>query len=235
MRRLVQSILIFGALGAGLSVVAAWGLVMIEQPGRAAGALNRVERRETVISPQGWRRGAWRSESFSESQWFFSTDYGPVERDDDIPAWVGDPFWGSDDDLALHRAQRVATTTWMAHGWPLRCVRHVSAIEHGGYQGRDLIPPLRTFSRSEILVRMGPIACSLGYDPIWPGLLVNTAFYGAILWGLWVGPGALRRGLRRRRGACVRCGYDLRGGEGSDGAPAVCPECGAGETRRIGG
>jgi hypothetical protein len=59
---------------------------------------------------------------------------------------------------------------------------------------------------------------------LWPGLLANTAFYGVILWALWSTPGAVLRGLRRRRGSCVRCGYDLRGAE----AGAGCPECGDG-------
>jgi hypothetical protein len=66
----------------------------------------------------------------------------------------------------------------------------------------------------------------LPWHPIWPGLLANTAFYGVIGWALWFTPGAVRRGLRRRRGACVRCGYDLRGAEVIPEAGAACPECG---------
>jgi hypothetical protein len=64
----------------------------------------------------------------------------------------------------------------------------------------------------------------LPLHPLWPGLLLNTAFYGVICWAVWFVPGAVRRGLRKRRGTCVRCGYDLRGG-----ALAACPECGAGD------
>jgi hypothetical protein len=62
----------------------------------------------------------------------------------------------------------------------------------------------------------------LPLDPVWPGFLINTAFYAMVLWALCATPPAIRRGLRRRRGACMRCGYDLRGGE-----RASCPECGA--------
>ncbi len=56
---------------------------------------------------------------------------------------------------------------------------------------------------------------------ILPGCLINTLFYGAILWALWSAPFATRRLIRKRRGRCVRCGYDLRHAEHD-----VCPECG---------
>lgn len=79
--------------------------------------------------------------------------------------------------------------------------------------------------------------------PLWLGLVLNSTFYGAILCGLWFGPNMIRRGVRRRRGLCVGCGYDLRGSEMSGesssdsevgsvvpprrGDERVCPECGA--------
>jgi len=59
-------------------------------------------------------------------------------------------------------------------------------------------------------------------SPRWPGLLLDTAFYAAILWTAFVGRSALVRTLRRRAGRCAVCGYDLRGLQ-----PGVkCPECG---------
>ncbi|MCZ6850308.1 MAG: hypothetical protein O7F17_01560 [Planctomycetota bacterium] len=58
--------------------------------------------------------------------------------------------------------------------------------------------------------------------PIWAGFAVNTIFYAAILWLIIPGPFALRRHLRRKRGLCVACGYDLRHAEHD-----ACPECGA--------
>ena len=57
--------------------------------------------------------------------------------------------------------------------------------------------------------------------PIWPGFAVNTLFYAAILWLVMLGPFALRRLIRRRRGLCPACGYDLRHAE-----HVACPECG---------
>ncbi len=63
--------------------------------------------------------------------------------------------------------------------------------------------------------------------PMWPGFAINTIFYAAILWGLTLGPFTAcritRRIVRRRRGHCIKCGYDLRG-EFESG----CSECGLG-------
>ena len=61
--------------------------------------------------------------------------------------------------------------------------------------------------------------------PFLPGFVFNSLFYGGILWLLLPGPFVLwrfiRRHLRRRRGLCPACGYDLRHGEHE-----ACPECG---------
>ncbi len=58
--------------------------------------------------------------------------------------------------------------------------------------------------------------------PTWPDFAINTAFYAAILWLLTLGPFTARRMIRRKRGHCINCGYDLRGAEHK-----ACPECGA--------
>jgi hypothetical protein len=62
---------------------------------------------------------------------------------------------------------------------------------------------------------------------IYPGLAGNLALHSAIWAALFFTPRALRRHLRRRRGHCINCGYDLRG---NDATP--CPECGHFDTAR---
>jgi hypothetical protein len=47
------------------------------------------------------------------------------------------------------------------------------------------------------------------------------AWLGAFLQRLWFAPAVLRRQIRRARGRCLACGYDLKGA-----TLAVCPECG---------
>ncbi len=61
----------------------------------------------------------------------------------------------------------------------------------------------------------------LPVQPVWPNFAVNTILYAAILWLIIPGPFVLRRLIRRRRGLCPKCGYDLRHGEHQ-----ACPECG---------
>lgn len=54
--------------------------------------------------------------------------------------------------------------------------------------------------------------------PYWP--IVVLASLLPLWWSASL-PAAIRRRLRRRRGQCLRCGYDLRGGHD------LCPECGS--------
>lgn len=61
--------------------------------------------------------------------------------------------------------------------------------------------------------------------PMWPGFAINTLLYALIAWllirGRFVARHYSRREIRRRRGRCLKCGYDLRGEY-----DAGCPECG---------
>ncbi len=66
-----------------------------------------------------------------------------------------------------------------------------------------------------------PFARVLPLRPIWPDFAVNSLFYATLLWLLFPGSFALRRLIRRRRGLCLACGYDLRHAEHE-----ACPECG---------
>ncbi len=56
---------------------------------------------------------------------------------------------------------------------------------------------------------------------LWLGFAINTAFYAVLLLMLWLSPFFVRRVIRRKRGRCIKCGYDLRGA-----AHEACPECG---------
>ncbi|MCC6907003.1 MAG: hypothetical protein IT430_03595 [Phycisphaerales bacterium] len=56
----------------------------------------------------------------------------------------------------------------------------------------------------------------------WPGAIVNTLIYAAVLLALATLVRLSRQRLRVRRGHCPACNYDLRAT-----TTGVCPECGA--------
>ncbi|HWB18891.1 MAG TPA: hypothetical protein VG711_01210 [Phycisphaerales bacterium] len=57
------------------------------------------------------------------------------------------------------------------------------------------------------------------YTPMWPGFLVNSLFYGAIVWGIFAATFTMRRMIRRKQNLCSHCGYPI-------GVSDVCTECG---------
>ncbi len=59
------------------------------------------------------------------------------------------------------------------------------------------------------------------FYPLWPGLIANTLIYATLSLGMLTGLPAARRALRRRRGHCPMCNYNLTGN-----ATGRCPECG---------
>ena len=103
------------------------------------------------------------------------------------------------------------------HGWPLKAMCCVTTQDFGGaemvvHAGLRLPQTPRPSDRH-------PTALPL--RPLWPGFAINTLFYAAMLWLLWSTSFALRGVIRRHRGRCCACGYDLRGTDHK-----VCPECG---------
>jgi hypothetical protein len=64
------------------------------------------------------------------------------------------------------------------------------------------------------------------FVPVWPGFVINTILYAAVLWVVFATPGLIKRTRRRMlrgRGCCIHCGYDLRGQPADS---KTCPECG---------
>lgn len=115
-----------------------------------------------------------------------------------------------------------------ARGWPMVALYSCyDATPDRSYQWRivSVINGIR-------IDRTNPVNNSEASDqrlfplrPIWPGVIINTLFYGVLLWLVVPGPLALCRLLRTRRGLCMKCAYPI-------GAGAVCTECGAAVTPR---
>jgi hypothetical protein len=84
-----------------------------------------------------------------------------------------------------------------AQGWPFRALSQESS-----YRTRNL---------------------ALAFTPLWRGFVIDTLFYGAVWLGVFFGFASAKRAIRRKRGRCPRCGYDLRGDLATG-----CSECGWG-------
>jgi hypothetical protein len=111
-------------------------------------------------------------------------------------------------------------------GWPLRALRG----EH--WFGSDISNQNGLFGvwkptgiSPTLFARCGSIG--LAYQPIALGFAINTIFYAAMLWLLWVAPGKIRRFIRIRGHRCPACGYIIAPGTAAaspGGGP--CSECG---------
>ena len=98
-----------------------------------------------------------------------------------------------------------------AYGWPMLSMWYSVDAERDWQTGTVLARTSSgAFSDFEFPLRV------LG-----TGFAIDSAFYAATWFVLLSAPGMLRRYVRRRRGRCIKCGYDLRGNL-SQG----CPECG---------
>jgi hypothetical protein len=216
-RRIVRDIVAFGLMGLAVAYVVGWLGTAVEVQGQWL-----PWRSEQVVAdvegPVAVQTLRWRHRFFDAIQVMRTADAAQMKRWSAeagtgpgwLPAGLYAPAWpeASDEVFLVAHGQ----------GWPARsAMQWQMEPEPGG--------PL---IRSGGYFRFGPLW--LFWQPIWWGLAMNAAFYGSLLWLPWRGPRVVRRWGRRRRGACVRCGYDLRGTPASPGAGDArtpCPECGA--------
>ncbi len=118
----------------------------------------------------------------------------------------------------------------MRCGWPFRCLSrsydaYYRAGPNDGSEGSFDFEKTQwtwhVFGESLDSQQAGQRSLLLPLYPIWPGFVINTLFYAAILWLVAFAPLKFRRYLRHKRGQCIQCGYDLR-----RDVSAGCPECG---------
>ena len=119
-------------------------------------------------------------------------------------------------------------------GWPLRALQgelwlleledYPDVLPRWFFESRFAIANVRVFNSWR--GRMLKDNRLLAYLPVWPGFAMNTLIYAVILWLLTLGPFALRRLIRRRRGLCPKCAYPM-------GESAVCSECGKELPKRV--
>jgi hypothetical protein len=119
----------------------------------------------------------------------------------------------------VYNARDTRPLFFIQSGWPVRCFwgwdTFISSSTITG--DGDGLAPIPGW-----LDALHPIYLPLPHLPMWRGLLINTAIFGGVWFGVLFVPGLVRRVSRRRRGACMGCGYDLA----ATPAGQPCPECG---------
>ena len=112
----------------------------------------------------------------------------------------------------------IATGTY---GVPFRCMRSFIVASKG------TVPRLEREYEQLVITRSSrPFgrAFSVPLKPLWPGLLANIVFWAVAIVAACFVPVPIRALIRRCRGRCPGCGYDLRN-ELAKG----CSECGWGK------
>lgn len=233
MRRALWQCVKFGALGAVCSLAAGWTCVVAERlprQGSNPGVTEDGEPDRPMLESFGWNtvlpKGQLKLGEASDFDivyqwWARSNSFFGVRR-----TWFG----GSrniDSPCCIDPACSAFAVKTQA-GWPMLSLEGWQSAPVLRLTGFTHQSPWRTHRGLDLdrgAEGSGLVNVILPLRPLWPGLAINTIFYGAAIWMVWAGAGALRRGVRRRRGRCVRCNYDLRGR--ASGA-VVCPECGLG-------
>jgi hypothetical protein len=142
-----------------------------------------------------------------------------------VPAWAWWQLVGRYESDAHH----TDGLRWLAaFGWPFSALWYEYGLYLRGNTysegGVTVEVPWKRWSGRDYYVNQLPVI--IPYRPIWAGLILNTALHASLWWLVLFGPGITRRALRRRRGLCPRCAYDLH----ALPLASPCPECGRSPT-----
>ncbi|MCH8316684.1 MAG: hypothetical protein IIA64_11990 [Planctomycetes bacterium] len=224
MKRRLGKLVVFLLLGAIINVAVAWGILaatawfhFIDYPEQQMGAWppDRPEWEVELLSYAG--HASLVSDDYVNGY----TDYQLYRP---IRAWL--PSWAlcRSETPAVVNPPHSGALVEHATGWPLLALhsryRWTIGTNPRWMDRVDLIGPGIVVSTSR-QYRVAGLPFVLPLRPIWLGFAINTIFYAALLWLLTLGPFTARRMIRRKRGRCLKCGYDLRGADHE-----ACPECG---------
>jgi hypothetical protein len=114
-------------------------------------------------------------------------------------------------------------------GWPMRCLQGyrsgagdlTNAVHaYTWLRPRGFQTPWLAVSTPTGTIPAEPFRI-VPFRVILPGFLIDTLFYATIWGGMFFGFASAKRAIRRARGRCPMCGYDLRGA-----LDKGCSECG---------
>lgn len=129
---------------------------------------------------------------------------------------------------ATPKGRGTKTLRMAEYGWPVLMLRWHEIFDRGDgvpvelERGWFIDLPTPRFRAELTIVPSGvSIPRRLPLEPMWRGLAIGTAMYGSAVFVVVMMGKGLRMLVRKWRGRCPRCGYDLRGDLKSG-----CPECG---------
>jgi hypothetical protein len=221
MNRWTLRIILCLILGAITTVAVAWGVACSIAVQQLSDDYDAIDARQWLPDTDWF---VYREERFGttwvgsmrlrhQNEELWQSDPSPSDL---VPHWVTfDPPHVLFVENAVNSEHRGAE----GRGWPLRALWY----ETGGKLGRQT-----TRSSGGWIVGLPSDADdkyerALPLRPIWPGFVIDTLFYAAIWFGVFFGFASAKRAIRRARGRCPRCGYDLR-----RNFSGGCPECGWG-------
>ena len=247
MKRRLTKLVVFLLLGAIVNVAVAWGCAAWIRISRDPNVPRSGDEflRSPKVTELEWRAAVWRRPGVIRILSFRPHNYevegeAPGSSFYIINTLTQTPAWEvSWDDLPIPRWSRVygksanVADPWTliedARGWPIYSMRssffvdqNGNIVSHDWISALQLSQAINSFPSFNMSDWSEPRA--IPFIPIFPGFAINTIFYAAILWLLTLGPFTARRMIRRKRGHCIKCGYDLRGHSGGGGE--ACPECG---------
>ncbi len=202
MRRRLLTIAIFLLAGAVVNVAVAWGCAW--RPRDAWWSGESVDKDSSPIDITWWNKHVFPLFGTELFHLYETRNLGVVWR----------IFRGPDS------VRQAVCALHVSSGWP---ARSMSGETWDAWVPGQPQPP-EWSNRLAMFVGEWPGLMPL--RPVWPGSAVNTLFYAALLWPLILGPFALRRLVRQRRGLCPKCAYPM-------GESAMCSECGRVLPKRV--
>ncbi len=196
MKRQIAKLVVLLLLGAIVNVAVAWGCA-------ARRSTWPTYRSETHLPDKGDLR--W---------WHDNAPDGFVAIPAEVTGFYG---LGTSVVVMLDRQLEASTSA------PSDAIRYRAGLPMRTFEGSTWVDMKRRRSTIQHAVKIWGDRPPIPLQLLWVGFVINTIFYAAVVWLLMLGPFTARRIVRRRRGRCIRCGYDLRGTEHE-----ACPECGAG-------
>ena len=210
MNKVIRIALLLVLAGAVASVGVAWACSLFSEIGvfdphfmaRLRSERWEDEDRSPALEDEGlWIESAWRGPGLVVVE----------ERYDDPPIEVrsyraGWPFAALGARAVTPRVDPSSDPT--AHRWGIRLPAQMVLLT-------DYLPGKNAWGNRRKVSRVVP------FFPLWPGFIASTFTYAVAIGVVWLSAWSVRRAVRRWRGRCPACGYDLQ-----RDLAAGCSECG---------